>query len=221
MYYFLILFSLFILPFRIFSDGRLIEVCGIDGSGKSTFIQDMKDALCEKGQKVIVLKPLSGDPAVYKFLDELDALKSSTADPELHKRIDRFKSEYFFLGMLNHKLLIDRYISEGYDVLCDRYVFSYKTYQECFDQSLKEDEVLLSQLPKEKVTFLLTAPVEVAMSRIEAKGIPASYENPVFLGKAQEIFLREAIDYPHLVHLNGNGTRQSNVDEALSVLEEQ
>ncbi|PIS03187.1 MAG: hypothetical protein COT85_03970 [Chlamydiae bacterium CG10_big_fil_rev_8_21_14_0_10_42_34] len=220
MYYFLILSSLLILPFKIFSDGRLIEVCGIDGSGKSTFIQDMKDALTEKGRKVIVLKPLSGDPAVYKFLDELDALKANTADRELHERIDRFKSEYFFLGMLNHKPLIDRYISEGYDVLCDRYIFSYKTYQECFDQSLKEDETLLSQLPKEKITFLLTAPVEVAMSRIEAKGAPASYENPVFLGKAQEIFLREANHYPHLVHLNGNGTRQSNLDEALSVLEE-
>lgn len=218
MYYFFVACLLLILSVKGFSDGRLIEVCGIDGSGKSTFIQDMKDSLTENGRKVVILKPLSGDPAVYKFLDELDELKAKTENQELHERIDRFKSDYFFLGMLNHKSLIDRYISEGYDVLCDRYIFSYKTYQESFEQDIKRDDALLSQMPKEDIIFLLTAPIEVVISRIKSKGPSASYENPVFLEKAQQIFVREARNYPHLVHLNGNGARQSNVDEALTAL---
>jgi thymidylate kinase len=219
MYYLLILCSL-ILPFQIFSEGRLIEVCGIDGAGKSTFIQDLNEALTANGRKVIVLKPLSGDPMICKFLDELDALKNNIEDLKLHERIDQFKSEYFFLGLLANKPIIDRYLLNGYDILCDRYLFSFKTYQESFNQSIVNEDSILNNLPKEHLIFLLTVPIDVAIDRIEKKGNPTPYENPIFLGKAQKIFLRELNRYPHLVHLNGNEPRESNIQKALSLLEE-
>jgi dTMP kinase len=217
MNYFMLVLFLFFIPFKAFPEGYLIEVCGIDGSGKSTFIQDLKSALTEKGRKVVILKPLSGNPAIYKLFDEFDVL-SSLSDDKLSERVDQFKSDYFFFSLLTHKFVIDRYLSEDYVVLCDRYIYSYKTYQECFDQSIKEDETLLNKLPVGKNIFLITVPIEIAISRIESRESVASYENTVFLKRAQDIFLRDAGQYPNLVHLDGSAMRQSNVDIALSIL---
>lgn len=204
---------------RAFCHGVLIEVCGIDGSGKSTFIQDLKEFLLKKGEKVLVVRPLSGDPAIYQFLDRLEEMKSKSKNFELKTRIDQFKTDYFFLGMLNYESLIKDYLSQGYYIICDRYLFSYKTYQESFQQEITNDLDLLIEMPAPNMIFLLTAPVEIALNRIRAKGPAAFYENERFLSRAQEIFCRDANKYPKLIKLEGNGDRESNVLKAISHLE--
>lgn len=204
----------------MFPVGRLIEVCGIDGAGKSTFIQDINTALISEGRKVTILRPVSGDPTINKFLDELDAIKKATDCQEFQERIDKFKSEYYLLTFLNHKAIVDRLLLEDYDILCDRYLFSFKTYQECFNQNNDQDQELLKILPEADVTFLLIVPVDLAMSRIEAKGNPAPYENPIFLEKAQQVFLKSAPLQPNLIYLHGDDARAINIKKALFILKE-
>jgi dTMP kinase len=203
----------------LLAKGRLIEICGIDGAGKTTLASDIAQALNAKGRKAIVLKPISGNPLIYKLLDELDILKNATEHESVSQRIDRFKNDYFFLTFLNQKDRINHLMEDDYDVICDRYIFSFKTYQECFDQLTYEDEVLFTELPKADMTCLITVSVDLAVSRIEERGNPASYENPVFLQRAREIFLRDANSWENLMHLDGTNSRELNTKNVLLMLE--
>jgi dTMP kinase len=219
MQYFLIFFIIILTPFQIFSKGRLIEVCGIDGTGKSTFIQDIKEALIEKGRKVTILRPVSGHPAIYKLLNELDSLPSEGVSPKIQDRIERFKSDYFLFEFLKKKDQITKLLLEDYDVLCDRYLFSFRTYQECFNQSTEEE--FLKDFPKADIVFFVNVPVEIAIQRINERSTPpASYENLTFLKKAQKVFLKNMNKYSRIVLINGENNRKINVEEALSSLNE-
>lgn len=206
-----------VLPFQIFASGRLIEVCGIDGSGKTTFVQDLYKALSAKGQKVVKIKPLSGNPIACSFLEEIDELEDKIEHLKIQGRVNSFKSEYFFLELINTVTIIQKYLSEGYDVICDRYLFSFRTYQECFNQKNLDHEAILKILPQADVTFLISVPVSLAVSRIEQAGKPAFYENSIFLGKAQEIFFRDMLQY-NPIEINGEDDRSLNIEKALNVL---
>lgn len=217
---FLICLSLLFLPQNSVFCGCLIEVCGIDGCGKTTFIKNLQRSLSEQGQKVVVLSPLRGDPTVYQFLNKIDALKKTTLNAEIHQRIDKFKSGFFLLSFLNQKPLIENLLSENDFVICDRYLFSFRTYQECFEQYEDKDESLLSEMPRADITMLIIVPIDVAIKRLENRGNCSYYENPVFLEKAQMVFLRDTYNYPNLVQIDGEEELEFKVKKALTVISE-
>ncbi len=201
----------------IFCSGKLIEVCGIDGAGKTTFINDLYSRLTQENKKVIIIKPLRGDPEILLFLNQLNL--SYTAQPETQKRIEQFKGSYFFLALLTMKDKLER-LPEEYDfIICDRYLFSFRTYQECFGQYTEADELLLAELPLANISFFITTPVDTALQRIHKRTEISANENKIFLEEAQKLFNINAEKYFPLICLKGTEDRLLNLKKALFAIE--
>lgn len=216
----IIFFSLLLMPFHILHGATLVEVAGIDGSGKTTFIKALGDALTAQGKKVIILSPLRGDSSVYGFLDKIEDIKNNTSKAEIHDRIDRFKSGFFLLSFLTYGPLIKTLDSEYDFIICDRYLFSFRTYQEAFNQLEDSDEALLGEMPNADITLMLTVPIDLAIKRLQERGKMSAYENPAFLERAQTIFLRDAGNYQNLFRINGEEEWELKVEKALAAIEE-
>lgn len=206
----LFLFVLHI-PFVLFAQGKLIEICGIDGCGKSTLIQDLKEELTKKGQPCVVIKPVSGDKNFMSILSRMESSLQDSPSHEVHKRLEKLKNDYYFLEFYANSHLIKSYLKQDYYVLCDRYTFSYLTYQESFNVLTSQDKEAILDYPKADLVVLITLPIDVAMERLNQREQKAPYENPQFLAKAQNIFIREKSKYPHLLHIKGDAARDTNL----------
>lgn len=198
-------------PIHIFARGQLIEICGIDGAGKTTFAQDLKEALILKGRKAVIMRPISGDPEYLKKINSL----VKKCDIQTKQRIDSFKSEYFILDVLANQAVIENYLEQDIDVICDRYTFSFITYRTCFKQTQERDFPLLQECLKADHIFLMTIPIDKALERIQKRDIQSAHENREFLSQAQYLFLKNAENYPKLSFLNGLNQREENVITAI------
>lgn len=208
----------FLLPQVIFAQGKLIEFCGIDGCGKSTLIQDIKDELKKKGLPCVVIKPISGDKNFMTIISRMETSLQDSPSREVYKRFEKLKNEYYFLEFYANSNTIKNYLKQDMFVLCDRYTFSYLTYQESFNMLSASDKESVEKFPKPDLIVLMTLPIDVAMKRLDERSNKAPYENPKFLTKAQNIFLREKDSYKHLLHLDGSDDRTKNVKLVLDKL---
>ena len=103
----------------------LFIVCeGIDGAGKTTHINNLKEYLESKGRRVYITAEPTGLP-VGK--DIRRALSGEIRKTECEM------AAMFVLDRIMHNVDaecgIERMLSDGYDVLCDRYYYSSLAYQ--------------------------------------------------------------------------------------------
>ncbi len=211
---------LFLLLYCPLQAGILLEVSGIDGSGKTTLVSSLSKELAEKGIKAAVISPLRGNVTVYPFLKKLDAMQGK-GNPEIDKRIAKFKSCFFLLSLLEMGQQIETLLAENDIVIADRYLFSFKTYQECFKQDEDKEDLLFRDLPKANLTFLLLLPINVALERIGSRDEKADYESYQFLQQAQGIFIREAQSNPMVIYLNGEDDLAFNVSKIMNMITQQ
>lgn len=216
--YFKLIFLSIVISLNTLSAGQIIEVCGIDGAGKSTFCGELQQALTAKGYKVMKVTPLRGDAKVYPFLDAASQLQQTSENPLVPPLVENFKSDFFKLSFLIGASKIEDTLQEYDYILCDRYFFSFVTYQKCFNQLSPDDDVLLSDIPRPAYTFLVTVPVEVAIERIAERGKADSYENIEFLTRAQQIFIDDCHQHLPLYRINGELPMNQNIDYATSIL---
>ncbi len=200
------------------SAGRLIEVCGIDGAGKTTFSCALKKELTERGYKVLKVSPLKGDCCVYPFISNISTLQNKSENIFVKELVENFKSDFFKLSFLIEACNIERALREYDYVLCDRYVFSFLTYQKCFNQENPHDKALLADIPQPDYSFLITVPIDVAVMRTTERGEPEDYENAEFLREAQQIFLNNCHLHLPLFLIDGELPVRENIDRAISVL---
>ncbi len=210
----------FFAPLNFMFAGTLIEVCGIDGSGKSTFIKDLYSSLLIQNKKVIVITPLRGDPKCYAFLNSMDDLKINASNEEISKRIEQFKAIFFLLSFVNQKYVINDLLQKYDYVISDRYLFSFRTYQEAFDQYFLQDEAILAELPKADITFFVDVPIDICIQRLNKREHLDFYENFDFLKNAQNIFHKNLDNYTNLIFINGEVEREQNIKRALEQLGE-
>ena len=104
--------------------GLFIVFEGIDGAGKTTHINNLKEYLESKGRKVYITAEPTGLP-VGK--DIRRALSGEIRKTECEM------AAMFVLDRIMHNVDaecgIERMLSDGYDVLCDRYYYSSLAYQ--------------------------------------------------------------------------------------------
>jgi dTMP kinase len=210
--------TLLFLPTLIFSQGKLIEFCGIDGCGKSTLIQDLKDELKKQGKPCVVIKPISGDKNFMTIISRMETSLQNSPSKEVYERFEKLKNEYYFLEFYANSNTIKTYLKQDMYVLCDRYTFSYLTYQEAFNMLSPQDKDSVEKFPKPDLIVLMTLPIDLAMQRLDERAHKAPYENPKFLTKAQNIFLREKTSYPNLLQIEGGDERSKNLKLVLDKL---
>lgn len=131
---------------------------GIDGNGKSTQAQLLKEYLEKKSYEVFMTSEPSKSEHGQKIENILRKREASQVPKEKWL-------ELFTLDRKENVREIIGALKEGKMVICDRYYYSALAYQ------LQEQEWqnYASKFLKPDITFILDVPAEVALKRIEEK----------------------------------------------------
>lgn len=194
---------------------HLIEVFGLEGSGKTTLIQNTKAELNKRGLSVLVVNPLQFyDP----FLRDVFCLiqKVPKKDDTFHKRAEVFLSSYFSFALVNQTLKAH---SENCDiVIYDRYLTSHFLNQAAFGEDVSVFQPLFDLLPKPTFAVIIDVPVEVALKRLSSQGGLQPHENEKHFTKARKLHLSLAQkkNYPII---EGTLPKEQQVAEMMRLLE--
>ena len=179
---------------------------GIDGSGKSTAIRQLKELYKKKGKGAVSFtsEPTSAGRKM------LSALRYRSAPRETH--VDSLS--YLFAADRNEHLygnggIKDR-LSQGVKVVCDRYLFSSLVYHGIAGGG-EMARRLSAAFPLPEILFLFDISAEEAVERIAARGEEedSAFERLEFLQKAEREYRRVAAEF------EGAGLRIVSVDARL------
>jgi dTMP kinase len=167
--------------------GTLVTVCGLDGSGKSTVIDEALAILRRNGTAPPErLRPLAGDG---ELVDAVSEVYKQAGRPPSPDGCDFFGA-YFSHVLAASGVTIRRLLDGGTSLVCDRYLASHLANQRAFGNDLTAYEPLLATLPKPHVAFYVDVPVEAALERIRARGTRGRGDDPVFLERTRAEYAR-------------------------------
>ncbi len=183
--------------------GYLIAIEGIDGAGKTTISNFLRDELLKMGIPAIVLKEPT-DGKYGKMIKEAKERFSPEKELELFI-LDRMEDvEKNILPALNR----------GITVVMDRYYYSSAAYQGA--RGLDPEEILQrneSIAPVPDLTIILDVEPEVALKRIENRKSLTVFEDADYLKKVREIFL--SIKRPEIRVVDASRSLDEVKDEVL------
>lgn len=195
---------------------KLISFEGIDGVGKTTVINTLKEQLEQDGKKVLVLQ----EPGTTVFGEEVRALikkptpRSPLADVLLFSaaRADMVKN------------VLTPAMKVGYDyIFLDRYTDStiaYQGYGNRNNLSLLEylNRTVTNDITPDK-TILLTLPLDVAQDRRRKRGETADrYEQAEFLERVAEGYETIANENPGRIVTIQNRKLEQTVEQIIEVI---
>ncbi|MDQ7037962.1 MAG: dTMP kinase [Aquificota bacterium] len=168
----------------------LITFEGIDGSGKTTQANRLKDYLESRGLKVHLFREPGGTGAGERIRDIL-------LEYDLDPLTELFLFEASRVELLR---VIREALSRGEVVVLDRFTDSTLAYQG-YGRGLNLDLVkrlnsLATQGTEAEITFLLDLDPEIALRRAGRK---SRFDDPEFLRKVREGYLEIARSCPHRV----------------------
>lgn len=159
------------------SRGKFIVIEGLDGCGKSTQLKLIKDGLEKCGEKVY----LTAEPTNFETGAYIRRILSESLEKDMYLQAALFLADR--IEHITHpEFGIEKYLNDGYTVVCDRYYYSSFAYQGTesdidwvMDINLKCERVLKPDL----CVFLDVNP-DTCKSRIdEVRGKPELYEKDV------------------------------------------
>lgn len=104
--------------------GKFIVIEGLDGSGKSTQIQRLADYYQGIGKKVYV----TAEPTDYETGSYLRRILAESQEKNMYLQATLFLADR--LEHITHpEFGIQKYLNDGYIVICDRYYYSSFAYQ--------------------------------------------------------------------------------------------
>ncbi len=148
--------------------GRFIVFEGIDGSGKSTQISRLRDALASRGRRVVVTAEPTNSVSGGLLRDALSGAQKRSAG-EL--------AALFLLDRIHHNVNeqngIEKLIAEGYDVICDRYYYSSLAYQgsETDTAWVRALNLDCPEIRRPDVCIFLDLDPDTSLSRIGGRGM--------------------------------------------------
>jgi len=193
--------------------GRLIDVEGIDGTGKTTLVAALAAALRARGERVCVSREPTDGPFGKK-------IRESTR-PGAARLSAEEETELFIADRREHVAqVIAPALAAGQTVLLDRYYYSTMAYQ----GARGLDPVAIQArhrlfAPEPDVLILLDLPVETALARVTASrgSIPDQFESAEYLKKVQTAFRQ--IRHPRLILLDAAQPTSALVGSTLEQLD--
>lgn len=168
--------------------GRFIVFEGIDGAGKTTQVELLKKALEARGEKVYV----TAEPTSLPSGKELRRVLSGEI-----KKSDCEIAAMFTLDRIAHNIDsdcgIEKLLSEGYYILCDRYYYSTLAYQgSVVDYSwVRALNVDCPEIRHPDLCLFLDLTPEVSMARISAgRESTEIFENVETLKRVRDSFMK-------------------------------
>ena len=177
--------------------GKLVVVMGIDGSGKTTLINNIKQC----SENIPRIKPMSifKDSVFTRELEQVAELNGKTRR-EMYSPI--LRSIVWRNDLINNTLLkVVPELENGNIVILDRYYLCNKIYSNFDEQNLSHMDKLFEILPKPDLGLYLDVKVDIALDRIEKRGLKKSpYETKENLNKLQNKYLEHIVQeqYPIL-----------------------
>ncbi len=176
--------------------GSFIVFEGIDGSGKSTQVARLVDALREAGQDVLETREPTDGPAGRRIREMLKGEQRVAPEQEL---------AWFFEDRAEHvRDVIEPALEAGKVVVCDRYYLSTVAYQGAggldWRAILADSE---ARFPAPDLVLLLEVTPEGGLTRTETRTGHAEpiFENIAFLERVAAVFGQ--IERPWIVRLPG------------------
>ena len=169
---------------------------GIDGAGKSTQIQMLKEWLQDNGFRVeTVVEPTDSEVGklIRQFLQRPDA------------QSDDVQKTLALLFAADRMLLMDRLNDESKIIISDRSFISSLAYQEPADWV----EVLNKHAKKPDLLILLDLDVSKSVARTSKKD---TFENEEFLTRVKQNYLDLVQDYEHQIIDANNGVNKVSSD---------
>ena len=147
--------------------GNLITFEGIEGSGKSTQLNEVYNFL--KKRKIKCIK--TREPGGTRLAEKIRKLIIK----DLKNNEDNLTELLLlFAARSNHFLKIKKLIKRGYLVLCDRYIdstYAYQHYEQGQDIKLINFlQNLISKKSFPKITFFIDIPVKTSKLRVKGRG---------------------------------------------------
>jgi len=147
--------------------GNLITFEGIEGSGKSTQLNEVYKFL--KKRKIKCIK--TREPGGTRLAEKIRKLIIK----DLKNNEDNLTELLLlFAARSNHFLKIKKLIKKGYLVLCDRYIdstYAYQHYEQGQDIKLINFlQNLISKKSFPKITFFIDIPIKISKLRVKGRG---------------------------------------------------
>lgn len=169
---------------------------GIDGAGKSTQIQMLKEWLEDNGFRVETLVEPT-DSEVGRLIRKLLQRPDATTE--------RLQKTLALLFAADRMLIMDRLEDESKIVISDRSFISSLAYQDPAEWV----EVLNRYAKKPDLLLLLDLDVKKSVARTSGKD---TFEDEEFLAGVKENYLKLAEDYEHKIIDAGNGINKVSSD---------
>ncbi|BCL73800.1 thymidylate kinase (plasmid) [Vibrio nigripulchritudo] len=193
--------------------GKLIVICGIDGSGKTTLEDGIAHCLREQGINVLQTKQPSdryrNDPNVRSYLDKGTSGISMEAMALL--------SAYDRITHIEEVILPA--LESGTWVLCNRYVYSAIAYFKHRGVDVEFVKSINSKIIHADYAFLTDLSASIACERVKARdGSTAKFEekNIEFMESVRNTLLEE---FPHNYHvLDGTLSKSDLLSQAMDIL---
>lgn len=168
---------------------KFITFEGIDGSGKSTILENVYEILKEKGFNVI------------KTVEPTDTYVGSCVKQCIKTNTDPYVTAFTFISdRILHVKEIKKWLVEGNIVLCDRYAESTYAYQGAQLQGQINNpikwlkELSDNQIITPDITFLFIIDPEKAVKRIQDRDELIPFEKVSFLDKVQKNYEKLAVE---------------------------
>ncbi|MGB5724445.1 MAG: dTMP kinase [Parasphingorhabdus sp.] len=197
--------------------GRFISLEGGEGTGKSTQVSALADALESKGFKINLTREPGGTPGA----EIIRELLLSGADEKWHMRTEAL---LFAAARAEHcAKLIRPALERGEWVISDRFIDSSRAYQCGNGQPTDQEIMTLHSIGSGGLmpdrTFVLDLPEAVAAKRAEARDRGDSDRiggrTSVYHQAVMERFRQFAADEPDRIHLVDASQAAENITELL------
>lgn len=176
--------------------GYFITLEGIEGVGKTTNLNYVREHLESRGLEVVVTREPGGTPLGEEIRELL-------LTPRNEPVSDMTELLMMFAARAQHLFaVIEPALARGAWVLCDRFTDATFAYQGGGRQLASEPIVLLEQLVQKtrrpNLTLLLDLPVEQGLARAHARGKPDRFEaeRVEFFQRVRDAYLERAVQEP-------------------------
>ena len=187
--------------------GNLITFEGIEGSGKSTQLNEVYKFL--KKRKIKCIK--TREPGGTRLAEKIRKLIIK----DLKNNEDNLTELLLlFAARSNHFLKIKKFIKKGYLVLCDRYIdstYAYQHYEQGQDIKLINFlQNLISKKSFPKITFFIDIPVKISKLRVKGRGRMDRFDQygEKKLNKLRKSFINLTKKHNRIIKIDGTKNKK-------------
>lgn len=197
---------------EVVASGRFIVFEGIDGSGKTSVALRVRDALTEflPRRPFFTREPTSSE--VTEWLR--------------HEDDHVARMLLYLLDRVRHVRLIRQALSDGYWVICDRYLPSTLVYNpipvldgEMSSEQFQRFVLWCARGLYPHLTLWLDCDVDMALGRIRDRGLFESMADRELLLEARVRYERVMSGLPDVVRVDASGSLDQVVSQCLEVIE--